>query len=360
MKRLLSNLAIIAVAIGLAEIGVRFIVPEWNAFSSERFMQSAELPGFRPYLVGKVGFRGPFAQNNGDFRINLAINATGHREDDTPADANGRIWGVGDSYSFGWGVEQHQTYLAVLGRLTGKSTYNLAGPGNDVCGYQAAVMAMPEPRMPVGFVLGLTLENDINSDRCQPGSYVAPKTAVEEPAASAPTARQRFVHLKDWLIGNSALYNFAVVTLKRSKRLNDVLISLGLAERPHQIGDHYSASEIGERVASTVSEIAWLRERIAPETPFVVLLIPALFDIRDQEPFFASIRRKVTAELKRRSIAVVDPYEDFVRAGFEPTHFIHDGHWSPRGHEVVGEALARWFKTSRVAASQGSEPADAR
>ena len=343
MKRLLSNLAIIVVAIGLAEGAIRVIVPEWNAFSSERFMQGAELPGFQPYLTGMKDFRGKFAQNNGDFQINIAINATGQREEDTPAEANGRIWGVGDSYSFGWGVDKEQTYLAVLGRLMGKPSYNLAGPGNDVCGYQAAVMAMPEPRTPAGFVLGLTIENDVDKNHCQPGSYVAPATA-EESTAPTPTARQRFVHVKDWLIQSSALYNFTVVTLKRSKRLNDLLISLGLVERPHQVGDHYPESEIDDRIASTVAKIAWLRERFTPETPFVVLLIPALLDIRDQDPFFARIRQGLTAELKRRSVSVVDPYEDFIRAGFKPTHFVHDGHWSPRGHEVAAEALARWFQ----------------
>ena len=34
-----------------------------------------------------------------------------------------------------------------------------------------------------------------------------------------------------------------------------------------------------------------------------------------------------------------DPSVRFFRA----THFRHDGHWSPRGHDIAGRAVAKWL-----------------
>jgi len=45
-----------------------------------------------------------------------------------------------------------------------------------------------------------------------------------------------------------------------------------------------------------------------------------------------------------RGIQFVDPFEAFVAAGFGPTHFAHDGDWSPLGHQIAREEVARWIK----------------
>jgi len=51
----------------------------------------------------------------------------------------------------------------------------------------------------------------------------------------------------------------------------------------------------------------------------------------------------MTTVLASRGIAVIDPYDRFVAAGFGPTHFAHDGHWSALGHRLAGEAAALWL-----------------
>ena len=45
-------------------------------------------------------------------------------------------------------------------------------------------------------------------------------------------------------------------------------------------------------------------------------------------------------ELVRRGISAVDPLTAFTAAGFGPTHFKHDGHWSALGHRIAAEAVA--------------------
>jgi hypothetical protein len=48
--------------------------------------------------------------------------------------------------------------------------------------------------------------------------------------------------------------------------------------------------------------------------------------------------------LKKAGIAVIDPFAAFETAGFKPTHFAHDGHWTPAGHAIAGRAAAEWLK----------------
>ena len=41
-------------------------------------------------------------------------------------------------------------------------------------------------------------------------------------------------------------------------------------------------------------------------------------------------------------INTIDPISEFKAAGFKPRHFPHDGHWSPLGHKIAGDAVAEW------------------
>jgi hypothetical protein len=79
------------------------------------------------------------------------------------------------------------------------------------------------------------------------------------------------------------------------------------------------------------------------KTPFAVLIAPSRFEIRDQEPGSIRMRKALSAGLAARGIAVIDPIAGFLKAGFRATHFRHDGHWSPLGHDVAGRAVAKWL-----------------
>ena len=81
-----------------------------------------------------------------------------------------------------------------------------------------------------------------------------------------------------------------------------------------------------------------------PNVPFAVLIAPARFELRDNDRFYTGLRRRLTAALRQRNIAVIDPTAGFMAAGFSPTHFVHDGHWSPLGHEIAGKAVAGWLR----------------
>ncbi|MDP7242039.1 MAG: hypothetical protein QF639_04685, partial [Rhodospirillales bacterium] len=64
------------------------------------------------------------------------------------------------------------------------------------------------------------------------------------------------------------------------------------------------------------------------------------------DAFYKRLRLAMREALRSRGIAIIDPYEGFVNAGFQATHFAHDGHWSALGHRLAGEAASRWLSSN--------------
>ncbi len=336
---------ILAIVIGFvalivcSELLLRIVMPHWREYYSGWFITSASVPGHGSVALGRAGFQGHFAQNNGDFRVHIAINAFGLRNNDPVAAAQGRIWVVGDSMTFGWGVEQPEMYSTVAADISGLPTYNIASPGTNVCGYQALLARMPRDMRPRAVVIGLVLENDIADYDC------AANARSREEAVTAETRliEWSLVDFKYFLTGKSALYNFFAVSLKRIDLINRSLIAIGLAAQPH-ISPHAMPPDILDRqTVKTAMELKTLRDQLPPGTPYAVLVMPTRFEIRDNDSAHRSLRLKMIAALSARGIETIDLFAGFAAAGFAPTHFRHDGHWSPEGHRIAGAALARWF-----------------
>ncbi len=325
----------LVLALAVAEGVLRVAMPHWQDFYSGRFMREIVVPEFGTVATGRPGFDGHFAQNNGDFRVRVAINAFGLRNPEPVDAADGRIWIVGDSMAFGWGVEQDEMYSSVIGKTVGVPAYNIASPGTNVCGYQALVARMPDGVEPAAMIVGLILENDIGVYDCR---AAARKTAGKEEAESIGSGT-----LKGLLTRHSALYNFLAVVLKRVEPVRDALTALGVIRESHGYVRKLDEGAVTAAVARTADEIAALRDMLPRGTSFAVLQAPARFEIASDDAFFRKLRLSMAAALADRGIAVIDPYEAFRRAGFGATHFAHDGHWSPKGHAVAAAAAAGWL-----------------
>lgn len=351
MRKLAGNAVLVVaglvVGVLLAEAAGRFLIPAWRDFYSGRFMRIVHVPGHGIVTTGRPGFDGYFAQNNGDFRVRVRINAIGLRNPEPVDKADGRVWVVGDSVTFGWGVEQDQMYSSVITRATGWATYNIASPGTDVCGYQALIARMPAAIRPKAVIVGLTIENDIRQYDCRGEAtrVVSPASAAgDEVGDEISWGTVSFTSLKRFLTRHSALYNVAVVALKRAAFLNEAMVRFGLAAHEH-VDRGIPATERTESVAAdTAAEIARLRDMVRKGTLVAVLLIPARFDIRDASPAYVRRREALTDALRRLDVPVIDPTAAFRAAGFATTHFPHDGHWSPLGHRLAGEFAADWLR----------------
>ena len=325
----------VVAGLGLSEVLLRVLMPDWQEFYSGRFMTGVTVAGHRPFMAGRPGFDGYFSQNNGDFRIRLQLNKLGHRNPEPAAAANGQIWAIGDSMTFGWGVERAEMYSEVLQKRLGVPVYNLASPGTDICGYQTMVAQMPRDMAPRAVVVGLILENDVRIYDCP-----------AEARAPYPSSGLSLMAIKRYATKKSALYNFFAVSLKRVAVVQDFLVRVGFLNEPHTINKRVAPAELPALAASTANELVRLKAMLPATTPFLVIVVPTRFEIRDGTLLYRDLRHEVMKELALRGISAVDPLPAFAAAGFGPTHFKHDGHWSALGHRIAADAIAGTLKNA--------------
>jgi hypothetical protein len=323
----------IVLALAGAEMGARLLMPHWREFDSERFIGVPEVGAGVTLAAG--GFDDWFAQNNGDFRVRITIDSRRLRN---PPDANpaGALWAVGDSFTFGWGVERDQTFGRVAAQALGLGDYNVASPGTDVRGYRRLAARMPKDARPRAVLVGLTMENDIHLYEAE-GAAAAP---AETPSAPPPSAlRQFWVEAKNQLTAHSAFYNFLSSTLKRSPAVVGALTRLGLVELPlDPLWAHDSHTP--EEINTTADEIAALSAMLPAGTPLAVVVIPTRFELQQPGGGWSRDREAMMAALRERKLAVVDPEPELRAAGLAAAHHAHDGHWSVLGHRIAGDKAA--------------------
>lgn len=330
-KLVLASVTLI-VGLALMEGGARLVMPQWRDADSSRFMARVGLPDGRTANGGRAGFDGYFAQNNGDFRVHIRLDDKGFRNDQAPqAEA---IWIAGDSFAFGWGVERQDTFGAVIGDALRRPVYSIASSGTDVCGYRLMLDRANDGAKAAAVVLGLTLENDLGDY-----SFCNDAVVTAEQTAQTFTVPTELGGVKGTLTQFSALYNLVAAIVKRSPLLVSILQEARLIARENSVGVHVGGHSAAE-LDSTIGQVLAFHRSLPPGTPFVVLLIPARFEyLSDGEPWRQD-RQGILDRLRRAGITVVDPYQYLVQSGLAKVHFSHDGHWSPLGHRIAGEAVA--------------------
>lgn len=339
----------VIIIVGFGEVASRILFPHWRDFSNQRFTEQIATPRFGTLVIGKPGFKGHFAQNNGDFRVEIRINNAGLRNELDARAANGRVWVVGDSMTFGWGVEAPEIYGAIAETITGMPSYNVASPGTDVCGYRSLTDRLRATSRPAAIVVGFIMENDVSPYDCLARGQAS---GGADGADAGSGFSSPIMRLKRILTASSALYNFGAVTVKRFPLIVESLIDLGLINRPH--GDRFAPApeNHAQLVKATVAEFVQFRKRWS-DVPFAVLIAPTRIELRDDDQDQKNLRQLLVRELRARNIDVIDPFDRFKKIGMVPTHFTHDGHWSPLGHRLAGEAMAEWLQKKNI--KQGSD-----
>jgi hypothetical protein len=340
--RLIATFVGLLLLLVISEGALRVGMPHWRDFYSGWFMRTILVANHGIVATGQPGFDGYFAQNNGDFRVHIKINDFGLRNPEPIENSDKRTWIVGDSMAFGWGVEQDEMYSSILGKKLGSKTYNVASPGTSVCGYQALLSRMPKDLVPSAVVIGLILENDMTVYDCtgkareQETQQAAGKISNDGPVT--------WIGVKRYLTGKSALYNFAAVGLKRINFIRDFFTNIGLIRKTISYKGFISDDKFKSVVTTTADELEVLKRMIPENTPFLVLVAPGRFELLSDDNFYKRLRLSVISELKKRNIAVVDPFNRFKEAGYQNIHFAHDGHWSALGHKIAAEELSKVLK----------------
>lgn len=327
-SRPLAGLVILAavVATGLAgEFAVRLAQPELDPTRHLRFEQgTGDVP-----VLGLRGAEQRQIKNTGDFDVKVRFNKYGLRDPKDLATGMAEdVFLVGDSFTFGWGVEEKDRISERLEALIGRRVFNLSVP-TGIDGYDMLLKYAEANGAKVrNVVICVSMETDIiDYDGAAPT-----KDSPDAPPADPGLVRWT----KVFLTANSALYMLSTTLVHRSPILKAMAARAGLLTpnlagiRQFEFSDKAIASsarratEIARRYRATVavlpSRALWFGPRQAIEK-------------RRHEAF--------VAHLRALGLSVVDLRPAFEEGGNPLSyHFANDPHWKPAGHALAARALA--------------------
>lgn len=321
-----SALSILAVLIGLvagfglAEGLTRLLFPAFDP--SGRFEFTYPVGSL---LLGKPGTEARQVKNTGDYDVAVHINSHGLRDaNDVATAGSDDILVVGDSFTWGWGVEAQDRFSDQLQILTGRRTFNLSTP-TDIDGYAALLDYARKLGSRAGrVVIAICMENDLHlyGD--------APQGGPPPDSGSA---------LKEWLAGHSALYLLAVTTVQQTPWLRDLAVKAGL------IVPNLEGIAKNDYDPAIIDSSANHLKEIAEQYRTLVVLIPsrALWVGNSRSRAIEDrVHTAFIVALQRRGIDVLD-LQPVLEAQLAPLayHFANDGHWNVRGHALAARAISQ-------------------
>lgn len=270
--------------------------------------------------------------------VRYSFNAQGYRDrDHDPSSGRRPILLLGDSVTFGLGVDQGLIYAEVLQRNLDASV----GPRYDVFNlalfsydgrHELAAFREDGVQLRPALVVTQFYMNDFD------------QLAVEHSPPPVPSFGQRLVGLKNVYLNRSALYRRTRQGMLRTSYL--LLHDLRRRQFPQTLNDaepRLRTAYLHERtddatIPAFASLVAMRDQATASGARFVMLTTPnetALFTRR-----FDSIDERLRRFCSRNGILLVETLSLFRRQP-RPESFYLDGlHLSAEGHKLVGEHLA--------------------
>lgn len=335
--RLLRNFSIAFViclaSLLLLEFLIRVALPVYNPSGRIVFTSKDGVPLAEPGFVGRQW------KNTGDYDVEVRINELGLRDtrdirQATPAD----IIVVGDSFSFGHGVEEHQRYSNQLDQLIDEPVYNLAIP-TDLIGYRRLFdHAVSQGARPGRIVIGICMENDILE-------YDRVRRIMRDPQTVARHS-SLLRSAKQLLTAHSAVYNAFTSIIHQIPAMKQLATSLGLVRENEAALSGKSISR--EQALSTVRELSELRSALAVNDLWLLVIPARTLWLGSRQAEERASHISFVEALNASGFQVIDLLPVFEKNG-EPLalHFVNDGHWNAAGHRVAAEALAAVIERRR-------------
>ncbi len=309
-----------------------------------------------PYAL-KPGFTGRLWHHEYDTRIE--INAEGRR--DRPPHPAPRALVVGDSFVFGFGVEEQDAFPALLQksfRATGpfSSILNAGFPGFDPGAYYVFLedrgMALGPSLVLIGFFSGNDIDPHRSGDhrwadldaRGLPRRIVTERHVVRD--GRQVRKRLRFRYRVPW-IRNSHLFQLFVTAGKRSRRVDP---------RHEMIYARHYDAETRARVSDLQSLFVGMRDLTrAQGVPLAVLMLPSIEQVhperlRDPERFdLDKPQRLFSAFFRENGIPHLDLLPGFeTGAADRALYFPFDEHWNEAGHALAARLIADFLREGEL------------
>ena len=325
--RLAVALCSMAGGLLLMEGLVRLIAPAYDPSGRVAFT-------FRPdgTALGPPNVTRRMMKNTGDYDVEVTFNELGLRDARSlKASTPDSIVVVGDSFAFGWGVEERQRFSNLLQERLSRPVFNVSAGSADLDGYDHLVHYAEENGATIGtLIVSVCMENDLRR-------YEDPEV---DPTTAAPLSG-----VKAYLTEHSAAYLLATTAIHRTPWLEHGAAWLGLLV-PNLEG--IDESDISD--TAVTSSAQRLRRLIAGRRA-IVLIVPsrALWvGAEEGRGRVAHAHDLFVRLLGEAALPVVDVRETFERQEHPLAfHFANDGHWNPAGHRIAADALAEYIQRHR-------------
>jgi len=337
MRGLLVKLMLAAistvVSVLLMEYLVRWILPVYDPPGMISFAYENGVPLAPKNFVGRQW------KNTEDYDVSVRINSYGFRDNKDLSESTGEdLFVVGDSFSFGHGVEECERYSNLLETLLGKRVYNISIPTN-IDGYDRLLAYAEEQGATVqNLLIGICMENDIRDYE-----------AGEMPRSGC------FWGAKVYLTGHSAAYNALTAIIHQNAHLERVASRMKLvAEDPIRSGTRFPSKVA---IESSVKRLKTLQEHHQIGKVTIVIIPSRGLWLGDERQMHAKVHEEFVGGLLANGFKVIDLRGTFEKEGAPlQYHFKNDPHWNAQGHLQAAEAIFRYLKDNSCPISDYSRP----
>ena len=280
-----------------------------------------------------------------NLNYSISTDAYGNRLSSSEFDSKyPTIIGIGDSYTFGHGVNNHETYLEQLKSLMQKKDYMYNIINLGVCGYGTHnalrnlnnFLEIRPSINPNIILLGFFLGNDFEDNA----------------RAISPQKHIRYTTLFIKIIfGKFHTYRF----------VRSAITKLMYKARKKQKNDITSSNEkAGKSLSSDDNKVIWGKEETLKylielndlvkklNSEFIILIMPDLNDIKN-----SNIKRDYIKSIcKQKQIAFLDLHQGMLKIlgleennfqdniYFKENYYNPDNHWNSRGHKVAAQFIS--------------------
>ena len=363
-------------ALVLAEIVVRIFVPQVLLHDPDAFIPDPTLgarlkPGFDDRVV------------TSEFASTWSINEDGHRGPRVgPKDAAvTRIVALGDSFTFGYGVEEEQAWPrrleAILGEGGAGGRAEVVNLGVGGYGTWEETRYLEEQRARLAPALALVAFYVGNDPQDNRRWYPPVPVFAEGDTPAADAGANRVERLKRWLSARLHLYNLV------ASRGDELLVRTGLRRLVYPFEIDVLRSPPPESV-----EAAWEATRAAftmlthmqqSGLAIRVVLVPMRHQVDDafwkrlttqyERLAGASAVRALDRNRPQRiveDLLLAAKIESFdllpglrqeARNSPEPLYWSRDQHWTPSGHAAAARLIATRLRSEGLVISRESPPA---
>jgi hypothetical protein len=364
-----------AITLGIAE-GVLHLVPAWSRATTrdERF-------AFNPYRPdGRLGFglRPGVRVRHADreFSVTVSVNTLGGRGPERPGPkppGTARILLLGDSFAFGWGVEQEETFGAWLGRILSErggpvDVLSAAVPGWSTDQHYLYLRGQGLALDP-DLILLATGENDLEElglnrvtfdedrlpVRIEPMWRIIDATGRMRYLGSRPAALPRRPWPGEtWLRDRSLLYHWlrfrmakasAALAVRRARPPAPEWLTkepaLPIKRVPPDDLQRALVASAEFRLRYHLFLVSAMEDAArARGVPVRTLLVAPSGQTRPADPSLAGLHAACAA----RGAECLDSASVISAPDTARFTFAHDPHWNREGHRRDGEALAAWLE----------------